>query len=866
MSLKIKIFAFPSPCIKFGAVVLGIIFSLDAALAAHVERATHKRVLPHPHATGLKMAPSSIVGAQDDSRLTQADLVNGLPSSWRAKLLDVPFSKPRQGAPQEASNADSRKPGNPPNLAAAPASLSAAASLSGAEMAPVDHVLLPIPPQIGIAAFESGDRFLIVVDNAFPMDTQAVRGTGFFSSLSVSLLPDATLIQFRRPDTRRLYLSQQADGWVLGDKPSSVASTQDNHVINPISVDNGVLYPMRRSGRVLTVADPASGERLLVGTSLLDDGGILSMRRAEGYDVWPTLEGVVIAARDPDISLIAVPSGLLLNRDGQKFEDDGQAVYANDVDLKWLDLQDLPDRELLKRYQERLLNAADSQPAERFTQRINAARAALSMGAFKEARGILAVALRDDPEEIGRPEVRFLTAATDLLCGTPESASALEGPWPEQQRRALQLWRALYLEALDQSDERSIHRLVLDLNRLRAYPQHLRDVLLPIAAEAIARHGATADLSALNTLPDEPAYRFARALAAHRSGQVDRAYNALTALSESRDISIAEKATEAKIGIDRERGKSSAEQTVKALDELVLDARLAGREKTLRLMQADAYIQDKQWQKAADIIDLGAPPSGPSHYSTQRHRLMLRALTGIAEEGSQDLSKAQQLRNAALLKAHLPTLPASQDRAALLAAYGEIVLALGLPNEASQAISDAIPSLENPAAKAAAGAALAQAQLARQQLPSALDALAETENPDLPQELVARRDILRARIALASGDRLKGLSILKNTPTSDARLLSAQIFENQNEWSAAANELHIVANEEIHPEGPLPLSQQDLALRLASDASRAGDKTALRWISERIGARRLDETHSRLFTLLGQNPDNDARLRDNDTQ
>lgn len=848
----------------YGMAGVGFMLAGHPNAIARPQSNTHRHAPSHDAraVTPQPVIPPSVTG-QDESHLSQADLAKGLPASWRAELLDAPA---RQASSTVPLTSKATKPlitpgPRPPTESAPPSSSDASNAVSGQ----VDHILLPIPPQIGIAAFESGDHFIIVVDNAFPMETQAIHGTGFFSSLTVSLLPDATLIQLRRPDTRRLYLSQRSEGWVLSDKPPSSASTQDNHVINPLPVTDGILYPMRRSGRVLTIADPASGDRLLVGTSLLDEGGILAMRRAEGYDVWPTLEGVVIAARDPDISLIAVPSGLLLNRDGQKFEDDGQAVYANDVDLKWLDLQDFPDQLLLKRYHERLLKAADSQPADRFAARLDLARAAISMGAFKEARGILAVALRDDPEEIGRPEVRFLAAATELLTGSPANASALNGPWPEQQRRALQLWRALYLEVTDQSDTRSLHRLALDMNRLRAYPQNLRDVLLPIAAEAIARRGAPGDFAVLDTLPDQPAFRLAKAIAAERQGQKDRAYTAFAALAADRNISVAEKATEEKIALDHERGALTTEQQVKALDELILDARLAGREKQLRLRQAEAYARDKQWQKVAEIIDLGVPQSDPSHYSTLRHALLLQALTGIAGEDSLAQSKTQQLRNAALLKAHIPALPPGEERAALLAAYGETMLALGLSDEATSALSQAIPSLVTPEARAAAGASLAQATLANQKPSDALAALNETESPNLPEPLQTRRNILKARIVIATGDRAKGLDMLRTIPGKDARLLSAQSHESQGEWQSATTELRSLAKEEIPSEGSLTKDQQDLALRLASDASRAGDNASSRWISERIGARTLDESHARLFAVLRESPANDKSLHEDET-
>ncbi|WP_148301392.1 ATP-binding protein [Asaia prunellae] len=849
-------------CVRSGAIAVLAVLSLQTASAAHSSHPLHRHAAAHNQKNSARTAPPpAIPPTQNGPGGQQEALVSGLPASWRAKVLDI---SPGEAKPHSPEIPQQAKPGTVPTSSVREQDQTR--TLSGMPNSPpemVDHILLPIPPQIGIAAFESGDRFLIVVDNAFPMDTQAIHGTGFFSSLTVNLLPDATVIQLHRPDTRRLYLSQQANGWILGDKPP--AGIPDGHVINPLPVTDGILYPLRRSGRVLSLADPASGARLLIGTSLLDEGGILAMRHADGYDVWPTLEGVVIAAHDPDVSLVTVSSGLLLNRDGQKFVDDGQAVYANDVDLRWLDLQDLPNQDLLKRYRKNLLRAADSQPADRFGVRLALARTALNMGAFREARGILSIALRDDPEEIGRPEVRFLITATELLAGSPENASALNGPWPQQQQRALQLWRALYLEALDQSNEQSLHRLALDMNRLRAYPANLRDILMPLAAEAIARRGRVADLPVLDNLPDQPAYQFTRALAARRLGQKDHAYDVLKMLSNSRDVIIAEKAAEEKTRIDQERGTLTTEQEVRALDDLVLDARLAGREKQLRLRQAEAYIQDKQWQKAADIIDQGVPESGPSHYTTLRHTLLLQALTGIASQDSTTLDRSRQIRNAALLKAHIPALPPGEERAALLAAYGETMLSLGLPGDAVKALSQAVPFLVSPPARAAAGASLAQAALAEQQPSLAASALSETENPEIPAVLQARRTLLKARIAFANGDRSTGLALLKTSSLPEARLLSAQDHENRNEWMAATAELQRLAEETIQPDGSLEKDKQDLALRLASDATRAGNDAALRWISELVGTRSLDDRHARLFSLLRQSHLQGGAIHQNDT-
>ncbi|WP_155996828.1 tetratricopeptide repeat protein [Asaia bogorensis] len=827
------------------ALLSGLVFVASA-------RADHRHTLQgrkelHPHTRPAQ--PREIPDQKEHlpDRISGSDLVQGLPPSWRATLLNAPAASPTE-------KTDSRPKPAPAPLPA----VTAATAPSGADLpvatpqASQDRVLLPIPPKTGIAAFESGDRFIVIVDNAIPMDTSAIHGDGVFSSLSVDVLPDATIIQLRRSDSRPLFLSQQSDGWVLGLKPPLDIPQQDRRTINPHVVATGVLYPMRRSGRVLSVSDPASGARLLIGTSLLDDGGVTSMRRTPGYDVWPTNEGVVVSARDAEITLSAVPSGLLLNRDGHSMVDDGQAVYANDIDLEWLALKDLGDTALRQRFHDAFLAAADSSPSKRFEARVKEAQAAFSMGAFTEARGILAVGLRDDPEEIGRPEIRFLTEATALMSGDLEDASGLDGPWPEKQQRAAQLWRALYLAQADQIDARGTHRLVLDLDRIRSYPTNVRDILLPLAAETIARNATPTDLPALNKLPQSSGFQLSRALANVRLGRTDAARRSLEHLKTDRDPVIAEKAAESEIVLDHMQGKLSAQQMIRALDAIILDARLAGREMAVRLTQAEAFLQLGDWQNAALMIDQGVPPGRPSALMSKRNTILLKALKGLAEIPATGLDNQQALRNAALLKAHIAGLSNGPEQASLQAAYGKLLLSIGLIDDGSKALETAVPALESPEDKASAGLALAKLAIQQRDAARALQTLDMTESDTVSPELRAQRNVARAEIALLDGNTAKGLNILKDAQGQYARLVSAATFENQGDWASATRELKIVAQENLPAKGTLSDMAQDLALRLASDAARAGDDTTLKWLAGRIDGRAMSPSRASIFSLLTQ--------------
>ncbi len=831
--------------------------TLPSAMAADPHAATHRHTgrnaassSSHPQAPAAPAAKPTPDPSQD-VELPDSILLKGLPSSWRATLMDPP-QPPATTPPTEPATAKSgTKEASRVSSSKTPATAGTGAPPQS--VASTSRILLPVPPHMGIAAFQSGDRFIIVVDNAEPMDTSALRGDGLFSTLSVKTLPDATLIQVRLPDTRRLYLSQQAEGWVLGDKPPPGDHYDDRRVINPQYTDSGILYPMRQSGRVLSISDPTSGDRLLVGTSTLDDGGILSLRNGDGYDVWPTSEGVVIAAHSPRIDLKPVPSGILLTQDGKDFLDHGEAVYANDVDLKWLGLQALPLDALTRRYHTAVLAAADSDPFHRFTQRLKAAKAAFSLGAFVEARGILTVALQDDPEEAALPDVRFLLGAAELLSGDMDGASMLNGPWPGGQQRATQLWQGLYLAATGENDAAAARLLARDFARLKSYPTPVRDVLLPMASEEIARYGTPDDLAALDDLPAGPAYQLATALRQMRSGKRDLAYAAFQKLADSRDPQVAEKALEQKTSIELADGHIKPDAAAELFETMIPDARLAGREARVRLIQADAYMQTQRWSDALQAIDAARlHPDASSKDMTAP--LLSQVLTGIADSIPPASDKKGLLHDTAMLKVHLPDLPPGARKGDILVSSGRMLLALGLPDDAAQAFSDAIPMLTAPDLRALAGAALAETNLERRLPQEAAQALAITDDPSLPDDIKTTRQVLTARIALATGDQVKALTLLRNSANIAALDLTARVHEQKGEWAAAASDVRKMTADLLPPTGPLTESQQVLALRLASDASQAADQTLLDWVAGRVGDRMPDGDRGRMFRLMTKPP------------
>ena len=862
-------------------------FFMDAVPSASAQtrpdEAEQKRSPVHLHHGHLHHAPAAgtqpVPAAEPvQNHVKPGDpLLQGIPSGWGAHVLGVGKAQGEMpaAAQKQAPATPEKKDQSLSQFLEAAGKDQAVLRLGAGRIdhAPSSHrtgneapvtapsrnrILIPVPGQMGIAAYQSGDRFIILVDASQPMDVSALHGDGIFSRLNVTTLPELTMISLPVPDTRQLYLSQQSDGWVLGDQPPPGMDYMDRPDITPELRGNGLLFPMRRPGRVFSIKDPVSGTSLIVGTSALDDGGMLSLRKGKDYDVWPSLEGVVIAQHEPpQVVMRATMQGDLLQRaDDHPLADMDRAVYASDVDLNWLGLKQLTAPQAQERYRKALVAAADSSPKDRFQKRLEAAQAALGVGAFPDARAIMDVALEDDPEEAFRPDVRFFLAAVDLLTGRMKGAAQLMQEWPEEAMRATKLWQGLYEAKAGGKDAEAARLLSRDIPRLLNYPATLRAALLPVAAEVIARRGTPSDRQALNHLPAGSDTRFVRAVRALRDGDEKEATHLLEALSIDHDPIIAEKAMEEGVALSLRDGHLTPEKAARQYASLLPDARLSGRDGIVNMLRAGAYIRAHQWEPALQALDQAQQAPAP-HDEARMQALTSAALAGVVQGlpgadgalvSSQD--QAALLHGAALLRAHLPDLPASDQKGSLLLDYGRVLGRLGLEKRAGEAMSTAIPMMTDPQHRAAAGDELAENEIRRGLFDKASETLSSTGGAHLPPQEVARRNRIMASMAAASGKPEVALYLLGADQDPQAADMRAHIHENREEWSPAVTDLRSMVEQLLPPKGTLTVSQQLLALRLASDASRAGDAGTLDWIRNRIGDRPFEGDAGQMFRLL----------------
>lgn len=804
----------------------------------------------------------------DEQNVTQGS--GALPSGWQQERIGVQADGDAEGQPGKpplrnasSSTPQSKGASSGGNTETPPPSATQATANEGHVSTPVtaqvSKIFLPTGDDAGIAAFWSRNDMIILSDHVTHMDASALRDTGPFASVAVRTMGDMTAVTFHFENRHELTLSKQPGGWILALSPDDVGKVRAR--ITSQEKDGGILYPMSRPGRIVPFTDPSSGARLLVATSSVGFPGPRLPRRHVGYELWPSVQGLVFAVESDQIELRDGDGGPFLDVVGEgavplASAASGQATDDR-VDWSWLGLRSLPPETLREDYRRHWTQAAMLPPDSRTDARLAAARSAFALGDAHNARAILATAIQDNPELAMLPNVAFLQAASELLAGNTAGASALESADTGADGA---LWRGLYMERAGKDPAGAAALLAQGYSRLTDYPATLRNRLQPEAATFIAQYGSDQDLSVLSPVPDAPAFAAVRAFMQLRAGDQAKALTAFQAMAKQKDPVIAEAGGEQSVVLRQAAGQISPVEAAQAYERLLPASRLAGREENVRRALVSSWMKAGEWEKALSAADeeMRVFPEGREAMMPQVQDILLHLAETPDSSGSHP---ADVIDAVALIESHIDQIPDSPVKGRILGGLGEKLRGLGLPGRAALAFERALPLADDNARRATWGGELAQVDIEAQRLGQARRALDETADTGVGGDVASRRRVIAASLMVREGNRDQALQMLAQDETDPSLDLRGRILEEQKKWPDAVLVVGRMATKDIPEQGSLNDTQQDLTVRLATDAARASDWETLDRLRDWIGRRHLSPERQRIFELLVTSPEEDIRKR-----
>jgi hypothetical protein len=202
-------------------------------------------------------------------------------------------------------------------------------------------------------------------------------------------------------------------------------------------------------------------------------------------------------------------------------------------------------------------------------------------------------------------------------------------------------------------------------------------------------------------------------------------------------------------------------------------------------------------------------------------------------------------------------LVATVGSAQVAALMADKLVALDLPRRAGPVLERMMEAAPVGVGQATLGARLAALRLGDGDIQGAEAALANSNAPGLPPDLIERRSLISARLAARTGhmDRARAILLDINTPAADD--LRASLLTDAQDWPGAASALMDLVAKTVPDDGALAPAQQDTLLRLASALSRAGDTGALQALGAKYGSR-IEGPRSDMFRLLTAPPVNNV--------
>jgi hypothetical protein len=772
-----------------------------------------------------------------------------------------PPAKPVEAAPAVA-----------PSVAAvpAPAPVAEVAKVPGAVriqrvVGDEPTILLPTDRETGLAAFRVGGDLLVVLDS--PIDFQPPGGLldSGFGQLSSRRTQDASVIRIPAPAPAGLRFARDPRGWLvtLGAPPDSIASIIPRPV-GATAKTVALRIAVSEPSRVVTVLDPQTGGRLLVGTQGVPGEAVPSERTQVQFQLLQTLQGVVAAATSDDMTLRREGGGFTLSAGPHAggtilTEAAPRAADATDA-APQSQVFNFPTDAILplsRKLGEQIRIAAIAPAMARSAPRVAAAKTMLALGMAVEAQSVLDIATADDPALRDDPRVLGLRGVAAVLSNRPEGGDTLADKRLDGSIE-VELWRNLLKQQRDEPGAAEAAGLARAVKLLLNYPPVLRERLLPDALEVMALNGQPeAAQAALLTRPDDRDLDLARAMVLEKTGHAEEAIKAYEVVAERSNRLSRYKALLRAVELRIKGGQLDAKAGADALDGALFGWRGAREEVALRSRIADLRRQAGQWREALSVLRDGraAFPEDAGRIDQEIAAVFVDLFSGNAAKKMKPSDfVALYDQNLDLIKTMAWTGPV----AAKLVAH---LIDLGLQGRAEPILMRMVANAGNPAERALLGTRLASLRMTMDNPDGAIGALSETapkQADGFDPAVMETRQLLYARAESSRGNKDAALTMLGLLDSAEADGLRADIHSARRDWKQATVSLASMEMRQIPPTGtpPAELSadQQALVMRLAQAATLANDGATLARVADSYGPAMAKGPQAAMFRLMTSVP------------
>jgi len=684
-------------------------------------------------------------------------------------------------------------------------------------------------------------------------------------SATVKRQRDVAVVRIKLERPRLVSVAEDGTAWVVSLGSQIIAPTR------PLTIARNGNPPSRPSAMILMndpshihqIEDPEAGDTLMVATALPPARGFVSAQDFVEFRVLASAHGVVIQPLADDLKTdltvegiaLSRPQGLSLTVASFRPESSAADDRADVINARsWaFDRKD----EFGKRQDDLMFSAAKAPDSQRLMARIDLARFYLAWQMSAEAKGVLDVALKDDPPTAADSMPLVLRAVANIMLGRPQDAlKDLSSPIVGNRYDA-PLWRALAYARLgrwsDAHDGFSDVEPLLAALPLELQQRAMRDIVRT-DVEVGDVTGAAREIREFESIgiPHElePSMSIINGKLAEREGRIRSALQSYQSAGDSWDRPAAAQGQLRGIELQQSLGKLQRPEAIGDLETLTTIWRGDETETEALKVLAHLYTLEGRFRDAFHVMRaaLNAHPDSEMTRAIQDEAAVTFENLFLAGRGD-TLPSIDAL---ALFYDFRELTPIGRRGDEMIRRLSDRLVTVDLLDQAADLLQYQVDNRLQGAARAQVATRLAVIDLMNHRPDRALTTLRASRVENLSNELREQRLMIEARALSESGRRDVALEVVENIDGPEAIRLRADILWAAKRWREAAEQIELLYGDRWKEFAPLNDVERSEILRAAAGYALGEDPLGLGRFRERYVGKMGTGPDQRIFNVLTQ--------------
>jgi tetratricopeptide (TPR) repeat protein len=714
------------------------------------------------------------------------------------------------------------------------------------------------------AVFRRADTLWLVFETEAPISIAAInaeQGKGIRSA-SIKRARGAAVVRIKLERPFLISVGTEDNVWTV---------TLGNEIVGPtrpLAIARNIAGPSRSTAMIPIdgahglhrIEDPDIGDTLLVATALAPARGLLKSQDFVEFRALASAHGIALQPLADDLNaevsvdkiLLSRPTGLALSAVANASAPAAlQRRQALDLQSWGFDRQ----ANFTERNTQLILAAAGAPDAKRLPARCDLARFYLARDMFAEAKGVLDVALADNPATADDAMPMVLRAIASIMIGRADAALRdLNNPLVGNQHDA-PLWRALANARLGKwTDAREGFRG--SEAGLAALPLEFQRTMISDMLRAAIEVGDTAGAANLVSeleligIPRElePTLSVLTGRLAEALGRADDALRAYRTANDSWDRPAGAQGRLHEIQLEYGRGRLPRENAITDLESLTTIWRGDQTEMAALQMLARLYTETDRYRDAFTIMRTALRAHPNSDMTRRIQEEAISTFDSVYLAGKGDALPA--IDALALFYDFRELTPIGRRGDEMIRRLADRLVSVDLLYQASELLAHQIEHRLQGAARAQVATRLAVVYLMDRKADKALATLRITRMGDLNNDLRNQRLLLEARALSDLGRHEVAIEVVENIAGREAVRLRSDILWAARKWAPAAEQIEALYGDRWQDFTPLSEIERVDILRAAIGYAMGEDAMGLARLRERYLSRMGEGRDLRAFEVV----------------